>query len=71
MQVLLWKLRRVMGMDDSEASEEIGREGWTNIERGMNIYSSPTMCIAKVIKVSQEPCEEVTITSSSDEELEA
>lgn len=42
-------------MGDSEASEEVGR-------RRMDVYLAPTVHVANVIKVSQQPCEEVTIT---------
>lgn len=42
---------------DSEASEEIGGGG-------MKSYSASTVCIDNVIKVSQQPCEGVAISSS-------
>lgn len=44
-------------MGDSEASEQVGR-------RGMDVYLAPTMHVANVINVSQQPCEEVAITLS-------
>lgn len=42
-------------MGDSEASEEVGR-------RRIDVYLAPSVHVANVIKVSQQPCEEVAIT---------